>query len=75
MTFTDAAPSLERGLTAAGGNCCITFHRSSKIDEERRRQKAQAWLGFAMMVCVTLILMSFAWSGRRHGPAPDIQDN
>src|ERR1700710_1164402 len=41
MVFTDASKSLEKGMSAAGGNSCIMF-RSTRSDEnawERQRQK------------------------------------
>lgn len=65
MTFTDAPPGLERGVSAAGGNCCVTFHKSSKMDQERRKQLMSAWLMFGTMICLTIILITFAVSGKR----------
>ena len=59
LSFTDASPELERGVSAAGSNCCITFHHSGD-SREGERKSLLAWLAVALMICATIVLVTFA---------------
>jgi hypothetical protein len=61
MTFVDASPSLERGLSAAPGNCCIKF-KSSKIDQQQQERERRKWnvvacILLGLFVCGTIVLI------------------
>jgi len=58
ISFTDASPSLERGMSAAGGNCCIHF-RSSKIDKAQQERQRQKWALAAVCAITFTICMMF----------------
>ena len=59
VTYTDASAELERGVSAAGSNCCVTFHHSGD-NRERERKGLLAWLLVAFMICTTIVLVTFA---------------
>jgi len=71
MTFTDASETLERRVTATGGNCCVTFRKTKGMSEaEIRRERMLFRLMAVALVCVTVVLLSFAWTAKEQHSGP-----
>lgn len=64
MSFVDADPSLEHGMSSSGGNCCIYFN-SSKVDKAQQEREQRIWVGLAWLfvafvICGTIVLTTYA---------------
>ncbi|KAG9246630.1 hypothetical protein BJ878DRAFT_407287, partial [Calycina marina] len=60
MSYMDASPALEQGMSAAGGNCCIQFNLSEDRESKRREMKVWFTIGITFLICATIVLSNFA---------------